>query len=83
MAPFKYVFQSQYNDLVRTRSLMHRVGCAKCTLIDPLDAWCTADGLCSSIETTTRLLYFYDSHHVSLYGSLRLGEYLRQRYDAL
>lgn len=63
------------------RRHLNMIKCEKCIKVDWAKLWCESDlnGLCR-VADKNGLLLFVDDHHCSLYGSLFVGEYLRNLY---
>lgn len=37
--------------------------------------------MCEAADFERKIGYFMDSNHINVYGSLKVGEYIRERYD--
>jgi hypothetical protein len=58
------------------------IKCERCIKMNWEELWCDPDvnGLCRAVDDNG-LILFLDEHHVSYYGSLIVGDYLRKLYD--
>jgi hypothetical protein len=62
------------------RDRIRAVHCPKCIRLDWTDLWCK-NGTCEVVDFDRKIGFFFDPTHINVYGSLKLGEYVRQKYD--
>ncbi|KAI6173169.1 hypothetical protein M3Y98_01053400 [Aphelenchoides besseyi] len=79
---FRTSLSYQYNFKPNTRKRIAAVRCPRCLIVEFEDLWCNKEmNYCDTINTESRVSYFFDQYHPNIYGSLLVGEYLRQIYD--
>jgi hypothetical protein len=61
-----------------TRRYLELIECNNCIKVNWSNLWC-GDGVCRVVDEN-QILLFVDDNHVSLYGSMYLGEYLYKLY---
>ncbi|KAI6186311.1 O-acetyltransferase OatA [Aphelenchoides besseyi] len=71
--------QLQYMSKMRVR--LEFVKCSRCIKSTWTDLWCSANDRFCRTADPRGIAFFVDEHHVSVYGSLFIGEYLRKLYD--
>lgn len=73
-------FQKQFTYMPNVRSRIRSINCSKCVRLDWTDIWCK-NGTCETADFDRKIGYFIDPSHINVYGSLKLGKYVREKYD--
>jgi hypothetical protein len=65
-----------------TRKRFAAVSCPKCLKVDLSEVWCRpTEEFCDPVDQERRVSFFIDAHHANLYGSMFVGQFLRNKYD--
>ncbi|KAI6233308.1 Acyltransferase [Aphelenchoides fujianensis] len=64
------------------RQRLRSIACPSCVYVEWLDLWCGRGpaGVCEAVENEWSIARFQDTHHVTTYGSLYVGEFLLDKY---
>ncbi|KAI6185785.1 Acyl-transf-3 domain-containing protein [Aphelenchoides besseyi] len=82
LSVFRAPLAVELSHLSLAQKRLQLVKCGNCIKINWFDLYCDYDtSTCDSIDFKTKFSYFFDSHHVNAYGSLKAGEYMRKLYD--
>ncbi|KAI6237965.1 hypothetical protein M3Y95_00320800 [Aphelenchoides besseyi] len=82
LSVFRAPLEVELSHLSLAQKRLQMVECRNCIKINWFDLYCNYEtATCDSIDFKTKFSYFFDSHHVNAYGSLKAGEYMRKLYD--
>jgi hypothetical protein len=69
-----------YSANLKTR--IKAIHCPKCIRLDWEDIWCNqTEGVCKLIDEERQVTGFFDRNHVNAIGSLKVGAYIKRKYD--
>jgi hypothetical protein len=76
-------FQTVHNYSANLKARVRAIRCPKCVRLDWEDIWCNqTEGVCKLIDEERQITGFFDNNHVNAIGSLKVGAYIRRKYDA-